>query len=284
MRFVGLADGQHVPALGLGTWRMGETRRTRAAEIAAVRLAIEIGYRLIDTAEMYGDGGAEEIVGEAVRQSIDAGMIRRADLTIVSKVLPSHASRDGVLRACEQSLKRLGVDAIDLYLLHWRGAYALEDTVAAFEQLRSDGRVRHWGVSNFDTSDMKQLTTLPAGAACVANQVYYSAAERNVEFELLAWQRKNRIVTMAYSPIDQGSLASDSTFARIGQRHGVSAATAALTWVLRHPDVIAIPKSVNEVHLRENFRASNLELSADDLAQVDASFPPPARKRPLAMT
>ncbi len=284
MRFVRLPTGQEVPALGLGTARIGESSRARSAEIAAVKVAIEIGYRLIDTAEMYGDGGAEEVVGAAVRAMIEAGAIRREELTIVSKVLPSNASPDGVLRACERSLQRLGSDYLDVYLLHWRGSTPLKDTVGAFEQLRRDGRVRHWGVSNFDTADMQQLWSFAAGPACVANQIYYSASQRGSEFDLLPWQRKKSVVTMAYSPIDQGALARDSTFATIGRRHRVSASTAALAWVLRHPDVIAIPKAVKEPHLRENYLAVQLELTADDLAAVDAQFPPPTRKRPLAMT
>ena len=284
MRLIRLASGQEVPALGLGTWRMGEDRRTRMAEIAAVKTAIEIGYRLIDTAEMYGDGGAEDVVGAAVRAAREAGKVRREELTIVSKVLPSNAGRDAVLRACERSLQRLSLDYLDVYLLHWRGSTPLKDTVAAFEQLRHEGRIRHWGVSNFDTADMQQLWSLAAGPACVANQVYYSASERGAEFDLLPWQRENGVVTMAYSPIDQGTLAGDATFATIGRRHGVSAATAALTWVLRQPDAIAIPKAVKEPHLRENYKAVQLELTAEDLTQVDAFFPPPTRKRRLAMT
>lgn len=283
MRFVQLANGDQLPALGLGTWRLGEARRARLAEVAAVKTAIEIGYRLIDTAEMYGDGGAEELVGVAIQEALQAG-ISRKELTIVSKVLPSNASHAGVLRACERSLKRLQLDVIDLYLLHWRGSVPLKETVAAFEQLRSEGRIRHWGVSNFDTADMQQLWSLPSGPNCVANQVYYSASERNIEFDLLPWQREHSMVTMAYSPIDQGALTADSTFATIGRRHSVSAATAALAWVLRQPDVIAVPKAVKELHLRENYNAVKLKLTADDLAQIDARFPPPARKRPLAMT
>lgn len=284
MRLVRLAGDDRLPALGLGTWRMGESRRTRAAEVAAVTTALEIGYRLIDTAEMYGDGGAEEVVGEALQQALRAGSVARADLTIVSKVLPGNASHSGVMRACERSLKRLRLDAIDLYLLHWHGSVPLQDTVAAFEQLRSEGRIRHWGVSNFDTADMQDLWSLAAGPTCAANQVYYSAGERGAEFDLLSWQRAHSVVTMAYSPIDQGALAGEATFATIGRRHGVGASTAALAWVLRHPDVIAIPKAVKEPHLRENFAAAQLELTADDLAQIDARFPPPKRKRPLAMT
>ena len=280
MRAVRLANGQEVPALGLGTWRMGENARARSAEIAAVKLALEIGYRLIDTAEMYGDGGAEEVAGAAIA----AAGLRRDELTVVTKVLPSNASRDGVLRACERSLKRLALDTIDLYLLHWRGSTPLKETVAAFEQLRHEGRIRHWGVSNFDTADMQQLQSLAAGPACVTNQVYYSANERGIEFDLLPWQRESGVVTMAYSPIDQGTLAGDATFATIGRRHQVSAATAALAWVLRHPDVIAIPKAVKESHLRENYDAPQIKLTADDLAQIDARFPPPKRKCRLAMT
>ena len=283
MGFVRLPSGQEVPALGLGTWRMGEASRARSAEIDAVRAAIEIGYRLVDTAEMYGDGGAEEVVGAAVRAAIDAGVVRRDELTIVSKVLPSNSSREGVLRACERSLRRLSLDYLDLYLLHWRGSIPLQDTVGAFEQLRQRGHIRHWGVSNFDTSDMRELWSLAAGRACAANQVYYSATRRGAEFDLLPWQRENRVVAMAYSPIDEGALAGDATFAAIGRRHGVSASTAALAWVLRQPDVIAIPKAVKEPHLRENYRAMEIELTAADLAEVDARFPPPKRKRPLAM-
>lgn len=280
MRFVRLANGQEVPSLGLGTWRMGENRSARAAEIAAIEQALGIGYRLIDTAEMYGDGGAEEIVGAAIK----TGGIRREELTIVTKVLPSNASRDGVLRACERSLKRLALDTIDLYLLHWRGSAPLRDTVGAFEQLREEGRIRDWGVSNFDTSDIQKLWSLAAGPACLVNQVYYSASERGAEFDLLPWQRGNGVVTMAYSPIDQGALAGDTTFATIGRRYNVSASTVALAWVLRHPDVIAIPKAVKASHLRENYAATKLELTAGDLAQIDTQFPPPKRKRRLAMT
>jgi len=284
MRFVRLTGGEKVPALGLGTWRMGESTRSRAKEIAAVNTALEIGYRLIDTAEMYGDGGAEEVVGAALHDYVRANSIAREELTIVSKVLPSNASHAGVLRACERSLKRLKLDVIDIYLLHWRGSFPLKDTVAAFEQLRAEGRIRHWGVSNFDTADMQQLWKLPFGSHCVTNQIYYSASERGAEFDLLPWQRENGVVTMAYSPIDQGELARDTTFTAIGKRRGVSASTAALAWVLRHPDVIAIPMSVSEPHLRENFAAADIELTSEELAQIDAAFPPPRRKRPLATT
>ena len=284
MRLVRLADGTNLPPLGLGTWRMGETSGKRTTEIAAVKTALQMGYRLIDTAEMYGDGGAEEVVGAALHDELQSRTVTREELTIVSKVLPSNASHAGVMRACERSLKRLKLDVIDIYLLHWRGSAPLKDTVAAFEQLCSEGRIRRWGVSNFDTADMRQLWSLPTGSRCVTNQIYYSASQRGAEFDLLPWQREHGVVTMAYSPIDQGALARDTTFSDIGRRHGVSASSAALAWVLRHPDIIAIPMSSREPHLRENFAAANIELTEEELAQVDAKFPPPKRKRPLATT
>ena len=284
MRFVRLLTGQQVPALGLGTWRMGEASGARSAEISAVTTAIQTGYRLIDTAEMYGNGGAEQVVGAAVQPMIEAGDLRREELTIVSKVLPSNASRDGVRQACERSLRRLGLDYLDIYLLHWRGSTPLKETVAAFEELRKEGSIRNWGVSNFDMSDMQQLWSIAAGPKCVVNQVYYSASERGVEFDLLPWQRGAGVTTMAYCPIDQGALTHDATFARIGRRHGVSAATAALAWTIRTNDVIAIPKAVREAHLRENYRAASLELTPEDLTEIDVGFPPPKRKRRLAMT
>jgi diketogulonate reductase-like aldo/keto reductase len=284
MRAVTLYDGTAIPCLGLGTWRMGESRATHATEVAAVRQALELGYRLIDTAEMYGDGGAERVVGEALKAAIGAGTVRRDDVRIVTKVLPSNASRKGTVAACERSLQRLGLDAIDLYLLHWRGGHPLADTVAAFESLRERGRIRAWGVSNFDVDDMAELWGLATGAGCVANQVYYSASERGIEFDLLPAQRRRRVATMAYCPIDQGALAADATFAAIGERHGVTSAQAALAWVLRQPDVIAIPKAVRERHLRENLAAAAVTLTDRDLAEVDARFAPPRRKRRLAMT
>ena len=284
MRFVQLAGAQRVPALGLGTWRMGESTRSRTTEIAAVKTALEIGYRLIDTAEMYGNGGAEEVVGAALHDQMRANSITREELTIVSKVLPSNASHAGVLRACERSLKRLKLDFIDIYLLHWRGSTSLKETVAAFEQLRADGRIRHWGVSNFDTDDMQQLWKVPAGSHSVTNQIYYSASERGAEYDLLPWQRDHDVVTMAYSPIDQGALARDTTFAAIGRRHQISASAAALAWVLRHPAIIAIPMSASATHLRENFGAADVQLTEEELAQVDKTFAPPKRKRPLATT
>jgi diketogulonate reductase-like aldo/keto reductase len=284
MRMVMLPNGVQVPCLGLGTWRLGESRSAHASDVAAVRTAFDVGYRLIDTAEMYGDGGAERVVGEALRGSLQAGTVRREDVFIVTKVLPTNASRKGAVAACERSLERLGVNHIDLYLLHWRASHPLKETVAAFEDLRERGRIRAWGVSNFDADDLDELWGVTDGALCVANQVYYSASQRGIEFDLLAAQRRRAVATMAYCPIDQGALAADAVFAEIGARLGSSAAQAALAWVLRQPDVIAIPKAGREQHLRENFAAAALTLTDRDLAAVDAHYPPPKRKRRLAMT
>ena len=284
MRAVSLTDGTRVPCLGLGTWRLGESSAARAADVAAVRTALELGYRLVDTAEMYGDGGAERVVGEALRAAIAAGIVRRDDIYVVTKVLPSNASRKGTVAACERSLKRLAVDHIDLYLLHWRGGDPLADTVRAFESLKERGLIRAWGVSNFDVDDLDELWALPEAVHCVANQVYYSASQRGIEFDLLPAQRQRGVATMAYCPIDQGGLAADRAFAEIGKRHGVSAAQAALAWVLRQPDVVAIPKAARESHLRDNLAAAELTLTERDLGTIDAHHPPPKRKRRLAMT
>ncbi len=284
MRSVQLPDGATVPALGLGTWRMGESPGSHARDVAAVRRAFELGYRLIDTAEMYGDGGAERVVGEALKGAAADRVVRREDVFLVTKVMPGNASRKGTVAACERSVQRLGVDYVDLFLLHWRGPRPLAETVAAFESLRERGLIRRWGVSNFDVDDLDELWALPDGPRCVANQVYYSASERGIEFDLLPAQRTRRVATMAYCPIDQGALVNDATFAAIGQRHGVTAAQAALAWVLRQPDVIAIPKAGREQHLRENLAAADLALTERDLADVDARFPPPRRKQRLAMT
>lgn len=284
MRTVSLPDGVRVPCLGLGTWRLGETASAHAADVAAVRTAFELGYRLVDTAELYGDGGAERVVGEALRAAIATGTLRREEVYLVTKVLPSNASRKGTAAACERSLKRLAVDHIDLFLLHWRGGHPLADTVHAFESLKDRGLIRAWGVSNFDVDDLDELWALPEAVDCVVNQVYYSASQRGIEFDLLPAQRQRAVATMAYCPIDQGGLAADTAFAEIGKRHGVSAAQAALAWVLRQPDVIAIPKAARESHLRENLAAAALTLTERDLGAVDVHHPAPKRKRRLAMT
>ena len=284
MKTVSLGGGKSVPALGLGTWRMGESARSQSAEIAAMRSALLMGYRLVDTAEMYGEGGAETVVGRAVNDALRAGELQRDELFIVSKVYPHNASHDGTLAACERTLKRLGLDHIDLYLLNWRGSHPLRDTVAAFEALVAQGRMRHWGVSNFDSDDMEELWGIEHGANCVANQVYYSLSERGAEFSLFPWLRRHSMAGMAYCPIDQGALAGDRTLAAIGKRHGASAAQIALAWVLAQPGVIAIPKAVKESHLHENLAAAELVLSAEDVVELEARFPKPTRKQPLAMS
>jgi diketogulonate reductase-like aldo/keto reductase len=271
------------PTLGLGTWRLGESARTRRAEVAAVRLAIEIGYRLIDTAEMYGDGGAEEVLGAALAEALRAGDCRREELTIVSKVLPSNASLRGVMAACERSRARLGVDRIDLYLLHWPGSHPLADTLQGFEQLQAQGAIAHWGVSNFDLAAMKRLVAMPGGERCAANQVYYSLAGRGIDFDLKPWQQQRALPLMAYCPVDQSALARDPRVAALAAPLGLTAAQLALAWTLRDGNVIAIPKAVREPHLRENFAAGSGQLDAALLAALDGLFPPPRRAQPLAM-
>jgi diketogulonate reductase-like aldo/keto reductase len=281
-----LADGKlRWPAVGLGTWRMGESARLRRAEIKAVRLALELGYRLIDTAEMYGDGGAEEVVGAALAEALSAGMCAREDIVVVSKVLPSNASRRGVVAACDRSRRRLDLDRIDAYLLHWPGSHPLNETLAGFAQLCEAGSIGNWGVSNFDVKAMHQLFALPAGQACVTNQVYYSLGERGVEFDLLPWQRQRGIPLMAYCPIDQGAMARDERVAALARPLGLSAAQLALTWLLRDGGVVAVPKAVQETHLRDNLAAAGaIELDAATRAALDRLYPPPRKAQRLAIT
>ena len=268
-------SGVAVPVLGQGTWRMGERRERFADEVAALRLGIELGMTLIDTAEMYGSGGAEEVVREAISGCRDEAFI-------VSKVLPSNASRAATMRACEASLKRLGTERIDLYLLHWRGGVPLSETVDAFETLKDAGKIGAWGVSNFDVDDMEELMSLPGGGVA-ANQVLYNLGSRGIDYDLVAWQREREIPLMAYSPVAQGDLAGDARIRSIADAHGVTPAQIALAWTLRHDHVIAIPKASDPRHVRDNRAAADIELSQDDLAALDAIFPPPRRKRPLAM-
>jgi diketogulonate reductase-like aldo/keto reductase len=284
MKTLQLATGTPLPVLGLGTWRLGEDRALRRTEVAAVRAAIEMGYRLIDTAEMYGEGGAEEVVGQAIAEALRAGDVTRSELFIVSKVYPHNASRKGTPAACARSLARLGLEQIDLYLLHWRGEYTLSETCEAMRALAAGGRIRHWGVSNFDTDDMEELAAVCGEPLdCAANQVYYSVRERGPEFSLLPWQRARGMPLMAYSPIDQGALAADAALKRMAQRLGVTAAQLALAWVIAQPGVVAIPKAVREAHLRDNLAAAELQLGDEDLAEIDRLHPPPRRKKPLSM-
>ncbi|WP_157270033.1 aldo/keto reductase [Azohydromonas aeria] len=281
MRTVTLPSGTPLPALGLGTWHYGESAPTRADEVRAVRRAIELGVRLFDTAEMYGEGGAEEVLGQALAEALRAGDVRREELTVVSKVYPHNASRQGLPQACERSLRRLQLDRIDLYLLHWPGSHPLRDTVAAFEALQSAGRITHWGVSNFDTREMRALWQVPGGPACAVNQVYYSLSQRGIEFDLVPWMRAHRMPVMAYCPIDQGALAAEPELLPIAQRLGATPAQLALAWLLQRGDTVAIPKAVREPHLRDNAAAAELALDAQALADLEALFPPPAEKQEL---
>jgi diketogulonate reductase-like aldo/keto reductase len=284
MRTLSLPTGGEMPVLGLGTWRMGEIAGRHAAEVAAVREAIGLGYRLIDTAEMYGEGGAETVLGQAIGEALRAGDVRREALFIVSKVYPHNASRRGTVEACERSLKRLGLDAIDLYLLHWRGNHPLSETVEAMHALVASGRIGHWGMSNFDTDDMEELAqVIGDGPGCAANQVYLSLGERGPEFSLLPWLRERGMPLMAYSPIDQGALAAAEALGELAARLGVTAAQLALAAVLARPGVVAIPKAVRSAHLQENFAAASLKLDAATLAELDRLYPAPKRKTPLAM-
>ncbi len=276
MRTVELPTGERVPALGQGTWRMGERAADRAREIAALRHGLELGLTLVDTAEMYGEGEAERLVGHAI-----AG--RRDEVFLVSKVYPHHASFAGAIAACERSLARLGTDRLDLYLLHWRGAHPLAETVRAFERLTSAGKIRHWGVSNFDAEDMAELVAVPGGERCATDQVLYNLAQRGPEWDLLPWCRDRGLPVMAYSPIEQARLPRPGALAAVADRHDADPYAVALAWVLRRPDVIAIPKAVQPAHLERNRRALELELTAQDVGELDRAFPPPAGRTRLAI-
>jgi len=270
-------------SLGLGTWRMGEDRARRPHEVAAVRSALEIGWRVIDTAEMYGEGGAEEVVGAALEGAMRGGSVRRDDVFVVSKIYPQNATARGTAAACERSLARLKLDHLDCYLLHWRGSVPLQVTVEAFETLRSRGKIRHWGVSNFDVDDMAELMKIPGGERCATDQVYYSLSERGPGFALVPWLQQHGMVTMAYSPIDQGKLTRNAALRRLASKRAATPAQIALAWLVAQRGVMALPKAASEAHLRENLAALAITLSPEDLAELDAAFPPPRRKKPLAM-
>ncbi len=276
MRTVTLKTGEKIPQLGIGTWHMGERRENRASEANAIRAAMDLGLTLIDTAEMYGEGGAEEVIAEAT-----AG--KRDGLFIVSKVYPHNASRSGVVTACDRSLKRIKTDRIDLYLLHWRGSHPLAETVAGFEKLKADGKIRHWGVSNFDTDDMAELRGVAAGNTCQSNQVLYHLGSRGIDYELVADHAKHGVMIMAYSPLGQGAILRNAGLAKVAQKHGLTPAAVAIAWTMRHPHVVSIPKASNLAHVRENYAAADLVLDADDLKALDAAFPPPKRKGALGM-
>src|ERR1700726_2999642 len=273
---VTLPSGERVPAFGQGTWHMGDDRRRAAAEAAALRLGIELGMTLIDTAEMYGNGRAEEIVAEAAQGERDRQFI-------VSKVLPYTPSQRGVVEACERTLKRLKTDRIDLYLLHWRGAVPLADTLAGFARLQRDGKIRHHGVSNFDLDDMQEWVGLAGGEDVAANQILYNLSSRGPEWGLTPWCRERRIAIMAYTPLGQGRMLQHKALAEIAARHGATAAQVALAWLLGHDGTMVIPKATRPEHVRENRGALDVRLTADDLAAIDRAFPPPKSRTALGM-
>ena len=294
MKSVLLPHGKAVPALGQGTWRMGESKSARAKEVAALRLGIELGMNLVDTAEMYGDGGAEEVVGEAIQG-------QHEDVFVITKVYPHNASPQKLPKACDRSLKRLRIDAIDLYLLHWREQTPpLQETVDTFEQLRAAGKIKRWGVSNFDVDDMEELLSLKQGSKCAANQVLYNLENREIEFDLLPFLTSNlksadgrirrgepsasHIPVMAYSPVGHsGQLLRNAALKKIAQRHDATPAQIALAWVLRQPNVIAIPKASTESHIRDNAASLEIKLTKEDLIDLDREFPPPKSKKSLPM-
>ena len=276
MKQVTLPTGEQVPALGMGTWMIGEERVARAEEIATLQHGRDRGLRLIDTAEMYGEGASEKLVGEAIHG-------RRDQVFLVSKVYPHNAGRKSALAACERSLKRLGVDCLDLYLLHWRGTVPFAETIEAFETLKAQGKIRHWGVSNLDLDDMQEWCDTSGGEAVAVDQVLYNLTRRGIEWDLLPWCQTQRISVMAYSPIEQARLLRHRDFCELARKNGHSPAQLALAWVLRHDGVIAIPKASTRTHLDENFGALQCQIEPALMAEIDRLFPPPRRASPLEM-
>jgi diketogulonate reductase-like aldo/keto reductase len=276
MKIVTLPSGEKIPALGQGTWYMGDKRETREEEISTLQLGLDLGLKLIDTAEMYGEGKAEELIGEAI-----AG--RRDQAFLVSKVYPHNASRKGTIAACERSLTRMRTDRIDLYLLHWRGNIPFSETIDGFMALQKAGKIRYYGVSNMDLDDMRELFSLPGGVAVATNQLLYNLTRRGIEWDLLPWLREKRIPVMAYSPIEQSRLLCNPKLADFTKRHGMTPAQAALAWLMAKGDIIAIPKTGRRERVKENLGALDRELSADQLAELDRLFPPPKAPVPLEM-
>lgn len=276
MKTVSLPSGERVPAFGQGAWNIGDDPNARAEEIATLRLGLDLGARLIDTAEMYGDGRSEELIAEAI-----AG--RREEVFLVSKVYPHNASAQGLPAACERSLRRLKTDRIDLYLLHWRGGVPLAETLETLLRLRDAGKIRHYGVSNLDLADMQELRRLPGGEGVATNQLLYNLTRRGIEWDLLPWLRQRRVPLMAYSPIEQGRLAGERRLAGFAKRHGMTPAQAALAWLLAREDVIVIPKTSRRERLKENLGALDRALTPDQLAELDRLFPPPEGASALQM-
>lgn len=278
-RMVKLSDGTTVPVLGQGTWFMGENESNKKDEVKTLQLGIELGMTLIDTAEMYGNGGAERVVGEAIKN-------RREEVFLVSKVYPYHSGLNKITTACENSLKRLGTDYLDLYLLHWRGNVPLSEVIEGMEKLKKEGKIRRWGVSNFDVDDSKELFDLPNGRNCVTNQVLYHLGSRGIEFDLLPWQREQKMPTMAYSPLAQGGtlkkqLLKNQTILDLAQKYHASPIQIILAWCIRSNDVIAIPKASKIEHVIDNAKAASIYLNKEDLERMDREFPSPNRKVPL---
>jgi diketogulonate reductase-like aldo/keto reductase len=276
MKSISLPSGQLIPALGMGTWQMGESSDQRQREVAALRHGLDLGMTLIDTAEMYGEGGAEVVVGEAISP-------HRSSVFLVSKVYPHNATRQGTITACERSLQRLKTDYLDLYLLHWRGSVPLSETLDALHTLKQAGKIREYGVSNFDLDDMQKAAALKEGAAIATNQVLYNLMRRGVEWDLLPWCEQQNIPIMAYSPIEQGRLLKHRTLQTLAQQHSVTSAQIAIAWLLHQKQVIVIPKSSTIAHVEQNYAALNFHLSTDDLACLDSAFPAPKKRVALQM-
>lgn len=269
-------DNRQVLTLGQGTWNMGDSVATRGEELKTLRTGIDLGMNVIDTAEMYGDGRSELLVGEAIEG-------RRDKVFLISKVLPSHASRQGTREACEKSLKRLHTDYLDLYLLHWQGRHPFEETVAAMLELVEEGKILQWGVSNMDVEEMEKFFAVPGGRTCAADEVLYNLTRRGIEYDLLPWCAERRMPVIAYSPVEQGRLLDHRVLAEIAERHHATPAQIALAWVIRQPGVIAIPKAATVKHVQENFKSLFIQLTEEDQEALDRAFPAPGRKVPLEM-
>ncbi|MGL5803827.1 MAG: aldo/keto reductase [Xenococcaceae cyanobacterium] len=276
MKKLKLRSGREIPILGQGTWRMGEKSSQKQAEIDALRLGIDLGMTLIDTAEMYGEGGAEKVVAEAI-------LGRRKEVFLVSKFYPYNASYQGVIKACDRSLSRLKTDYLDLYLLHWRGSIPLSETLEALEHLKQVGKILDYGVSNFDTDDMEEALSLPGGDAIATNQVLYNLMNRGIEWDLLPWCKDRNIPVMAYSPVELKAFVNHPELTTIASQHNATPTQIALNWLLRQDNVISIPKATNPNHIRENRAALDLNLTAENIEEIDRIFPPPNRKQTLAM-
>jgi len=277
-----LPSAEELPAIGLGTARMGESAVHAATELAALRIALDIGYRVIDTAELYGAGGAETLLGRALREAMADGL-RREDLFVVSKVLPQNAHPAAMLKSCEATLERTGLEQVDLYLLHWRGSVPLKETVDGFEILQRRHWIRYWGVSNFGIDDMRELVSIPGGAACSVNQVWYSLTQRGPELDLLPWMRLYQMPLMAYSPLDEGELLRHPSLVAMAARRAISPAQLALAWLVGQGNVMALPKTTRAVRLRENWMAQSITLDASERSEIDRLFPAPRQRQPLAM-